>query len=88
MARLDWRWGTVEPWPAWGGGLTGERLEEFQRCWEAVIAKWSWRWGKGVKGWWFDGSTFRMRCTVVRRLRTFTLFRSSQGGQSWQPVSF
>ncbi|MHB1357839.1 MAG: alpha-L-fucosidase [Anaerolineae bacterium] len=58
MAGLEWRWGTVEPWPAWGGGLTGERLAEFQRRWEAVIAEWSQRWGERVRGWWFDGCYF------------------------------
>jgi hypothetical protein len=32
-----------------------DRLTEFQRNWEAIIAEWSRRWGAGVRGWWFDG---------------------------------
>jgi hypothetical protein len=32
-----------------------ERLSAFQRNWEAVIREWSLRWGKDVRGWWFDG---------------------------------
>jgi hypothetical protein len=58
MTRLDWRWGFTKPWPAWGGAVTGERLEVFQVRWEAVIAEWSLRWGKRVRGWWFDGCYF------------------------------
>ena len=34
------------------------RLIPFQRKWEAVIREWSLRWGKEVKGWWFDGCYF------------------------------
>jgi hypothetical protein len=34
---------------------TDERLSTFQRHWEAVIREWSLRWGKSVRGWWFDG---------------------------------
>lgn len=32
-----------------------EKLSEFQRYWEAIIREWSLRWGKKVRGWWFDG---------------------------------
>ena len=31
------------------------RLSVFQRNWEAIIREWSIRWGKLIKGWWFDG---------------------------------
>jgi hypothetical protein len=58
MARLDWRWGFVEPWPSWGGAETGERLAAFQQRWEAVIREWSTSWGRKVWGWWFDGCYF------------------------------
>jgi hypothetical protein len=34
---------------------TDERLSRFQRNWEAVIREWSERWGRSVRGWWFDG---------------------------------
>lgn len=34
---------------------TDERLSVFQRNWEAVIREWSLRWGRTVRGWWFDG---------------------------------
>ncbi|MEN6641008.1 MAG: hypothetical protein ABFE08_01045 [Armatimonadia bacterium] len=36
-------------------GEVDARLSAFQRNWEAVIREWSVRWGKGVRGWWFDG---------------------------------
>lgn len=34
---------------------TDDRLSAFQRRWEAVIREWSERWGRSVRGWWFDG---------------------------------
>ena len=53
------------PWDAscWGlrpgtylaQGDVDTRLTEFQRNWEAVLREWSLRWGKGCRGWWFDG---------------------------------
>jgi hypothetical protein len=32
-----------------------DRVSEFQRRWEAVVAHWSQRWGGLVSAWWFDG---------------------------------
>jgi len=58
IERLDWRWGFAEPWPAFGGRETGERLAEFQIRWEAVLREWSERWGRKVSGWWIDGVYF------------------------------
>jgi len=43
MKALEWRRGS------------DDRLENFQRKWEAVIREWSLRWGDKVSGWWFDG---------------------------------
>ena len=34
------------------------RLRTFQRNWEAVISEWSQRWGRQIRGWWFDGCYF------------------------------
>ena len=31
------------------------RLRTFLRNWEKIIREWSLRWGRRVKGWWFDG---------------------------------
>jgi len=42
----------------WGSPTTGERLDEFQRHWEAIIREWSERWGRKVHGWWIDGCYF------------------------------
>ncbi|HOX37541.1 MAG TPA: alpha-L-fucosidase [Candidatus Brocadiia bacterium] len=56
--KLEWRWGTTGGWPQGGGDETGERLEAFQKMWEAVISDWSKRWGGKVSGWWFDGCYF------------------------------
>jgi hypothetical protein len=53
--KLDWRWGFSGEW---GSALTGERLVDFQRNWEAVIREWSLRWGDRVKAWWIDGCYF------------------------------
>ncbi|MBU0606597.1 MAG: hypothetical protein KKI08_01870 [Armatimonadetes bacterium] len=36
-------------------GEVDTRLTEFQRNWEAILREWSLRWGKGCRGWWFDG---------------------------------
>jgi alpha-L-fucosidase len=43
MKTLEWRRGS------------DDRLENFQRKWEAVVREWSMRWGDKVSGWWFDG---------------------------------
>lgn len=58
--RLGCEWGYQGGWPhGWHDELrTGKRLVEFQRNWEAVIREWSLRWGRLVKGWWFDGCYF------------------------------
>lgn len=32
-----------------------DRVSEFQRRWQAVVAHWSQRWGTLVSAWWFDG---------------------------------
>jgi Alpha-L-fucosidase/F5/8 type C domain len=38
------------------GWINGaDRNQSFQVKWESVIREWSLRWGKKVKGWWFDG---------------------------------
>lgn len=38
------------------GWINGaDRNQLFQVKWESVIREWSLRWGKKVKGWWFDG---------------------------------
>ena len=37
------------------GKRTDARLSEFQRNWEAIVGEWSERWGRKVRGWWFDG---------------------------------
>ncbi len=42
-----------KPW-----GSRNERLAEFQRNWQSVITEWSERWGRKVRGWWFDGCYF------------------------------
>ncbi len=54
-AQLGWRNGFVGDW---GSPLTGDRLVDFQRRWEAIIREWSQRWGPRVKGWWIDGCYF------------------------------
>jgi hypothetical protein len=56
--RLGWEWGFEGGWPHGWEKRTGKRLVEFQRNWEAVIREWSLRWGRLVKGWWFDGCYF------------------------------
>jgi alpha-L-fucosidase len=40
---------------------TDERLTNFQRNWEAVVAEWSQRWGGNVGGWWIDGCYYADR---------------------------
>lgn len=35
-----------------------ERLSVFQCNWEAIISEWSMRWGRKIKGWWFDGGYY------------------------------
>ncbi|MFI4910099.1 MAG: alpha-L-fucosidase [Sedimentisphaeraceae bacterium JB056] len=42
-----------QPW-----GSKNARLASFQFKWNAVIEEWSKRWGKKVRGWWFDGCYF------------------------------
>jgi F5/8 type C domain/Alpha-L-fucosidase len=38
------------------GWINGaDRNQVFQVKWESVIREWSLRWGRKVKGWWFDG---------------------------------
>ncbi len=44
-----------ERYSAAEGQRTDARLSEFQRNWEAIVGEWSERWGRKVKGWWFDG---------------------------------
>ncbi len=34
------------------------RISIFQRKWEAIIREWSMRWGRKIKGWWFDGGYY------------------------------
>ena len=59
VERLGWEWGFEGGWPhSWGTKRTGKRIAEFQVKWEAVIREWSERWGKHVRGWWFDGCYF------------------------------
>ncbi|MBN2584509.1 MAG: hypothetical protein JXL80_15715 [Planctomycetes bacterium] len=58
VEKLRWRWGFKEPWPAFGGERTGERLAEFQTMWESVLADWARRWGSRISGWWVDGVYF------------------------------
>ncbi len=36
----------------------GHRLVEFQRLWNRILAEWSTRWGRRVRGWWIDGCYF------------------------------
>lgn len=38
--------------------VPGERLAEFQRKWNRVLAYWSTTWGDAVAGWWLDGCYF------------------------------
>ena len=45
VERLEWKRGAY-------------RNREFQIKWENVIREWSDRWGKKLKGWWFDGCYF------------------------------
>jgi hypothetical protein len=59
--------------PSWDAGAWGlpapapdavrgdDRLGEFQRKWEAVVAEWGNRWGDKVVGWWIDGCYFADR---------------------------
>ena len=56
--RLKWKWGFEGGWPGGWKVRTGDRLEEFQQMWEAVIREWSLRWGQKVRGWWLDGCYF------------------------------
>lgn len=59
MERLGWEWGFEGGWPqAWGTRRTGKRLVEFQGKWEEIVADWSRRWGKKIRGWWIDGCYF------------------------------
>ena len=56
--------------PSWDAGAWGlpplregvksvdDRLSEFQRKWEGVVAEWGQRWGSLVDGWWIDGCYF------------------------------
>lgn len=44
-----------ERYSAEEGQRTDSRLSEFQRNWEAIVGEWSERWGRNVRGWWFDG---------------------------------
>lgn len=48
---LGFRPGTYTPQPG-----VDERLSVFQRHWEGVIREYAQRWGRRVKGWWFDGA--------------------------------
>jgi hypothetical protein len=52
-------WGL--PKPAEDALRGDERLGEFQRKWEAVVAEWGHRWGDKVAGWWIDGCYFASR---------------------------
>ncbi|XHR30595.1 MAG: hypothetical protein ACFUZC_08530 [Chthoniobacteraceae bacterium] len=61
------RFRLVPPWDCSASGLppnpdgvalADEKLSEFQRKWEAVVAEWGARWGKRVAGWWIDGCYF------------------------------
>ena len=54
---LEWRPGLYPIWTYENGKPKGpdDRLVNFQRKWETVIAEWSKRWGNKVCGWWFDG---------------------------------
>ena len=67
MERLGWQNGSQpdyarpihgldengKPW-----GAANPPNIEFQKKWEAVIHEWSERWGRKVRGWWFDGCYF------------------------------
>jgi hypothetical protein len=60
MKALEWKFGQF---PIYGGENyqdkgKDDRLVHFQLKWEAVISEWSKRWGKKVRGWWFDGCYF------------------------------
>ena len=57
MRALEWKSGRYGYWAHPEGG-PDDRLESFQRKWEAVIREWSLRWGRKVRGWWFDGCYF------------------------------
>ncbi|MGQ9524155.1 MAG: discoidin domain-containing protein [Armatimonadota bacterium] len=57
MKALEWKSGRYGYW-AYPEGGPDDRLESFQRKWEAVIREWSLRWGRKVRGWWFDGCYF------------------------------
>jgi len=57
MAALEWKNGQYPLWSHPKGG-PDDPLVNFQRKWEAVIAEWSKRWGKKIRGWWFDGCYF------------------------------
>jgi len=37
---------------------SGGLLEDAQRNWRAVLAKWSNQWGESVSGWWVDGAYY------------------------------
>lgn len=57
--RLHWHWSYAGKEPGqFGTETTGVRLAEFQTRWEQVIRDWSLRWGRSVKGWWFDSCYF------------------------------
>jgi len=57
MKALEWKAGQFPLWTYQNGKPKGQddRLVQFQRKWESVIADWSKRWGRRVSGWWFDG---------------------------------
>lgn len=42
-------------------GEIDDRLNEFQRNWEAIMREWSLRWGRKIWGWWIDGCYYADR---------------------------
>lgn len=54
-----------------------QRLISFQKKWEAVIREWSLRWGKKVKGWWFDGCYYPEDMYLFSDEPNFTSFAAA-----------
>lgn len=87
--------------PPWSGGAWGlpenppdvvpadERLTEFQKMWESVIAEWGTRWGELVSGWWIDGCYFAERMYGGAEEPNFTSFaRALRTGNEQRILAF
>lgn len=92
------RFGLVPPWDggAWGlpkppeGSLVAdERLSEFQKKWERVLAEWGERWGDKVAGWWIDGCYFAETMYGGKDEPNFTSFaRALRAGNPGRILAF